>query len=313
MRSLIEDVDLLKPVALSHGEVVRIVRRRHLHEAGAEIGVDVEIREDGNLAVHDGQNDRRTHELVLLMVFGRNRHARVAEHGFGTRGGHHDVVLPVNRLGKRIAQMPQAPVFLLVFRLVVGDGGSAGGAPVHDALAAIDKSVVVPVAKHLAHGTRIVGVHGEVLIGKVDRTAHALYLLDDVSTVLVRPVPARLEELLASYLAARDAHRGKLFVHLGLRGDTRMVGAEHPAGGNAAHAVHADDGVLDGVVHGMPHMQNARDVRRRNGDGAVAHTRVALVIVARKPLVEHTLLDGIRIVDLRHVFHRFCFSFKTPL
>ena len=40
----VEDVDLLEPVALAGREVVEVVRRRHLHGAGAELRVDEDRR-----------------------------------------------------------------------------------------------------------------------------------------------------------------------------------------------------------------------------------------------------------------------------
>ena len=81
-----------------------------------------------------------------------------------------------------------------------------------------------------------------------------------------------------------------------------MVGTEHPARGLAAHAGHADDGVLDGVVGGVAHVELAGHVGRRNGDGAVAHALAALVVAAVEPLLQDRRLVGRRIVVLGHFF-----------
>ena len=312
MRRLVEDVDLLKPVALAHGEVVGVVRRRHLHEAGAEARINVEVAEDGNLAVDDGQLHRGADELLLVVVLRRNGHTSVAQHGFGARGGHHDVLLAIDGLGQRVAQVPQMAVLFLVLGLVVGDGGGAVRAPVHDALAAVDQPVMVPVAKHLANCRGVVWIHREVGVGEVDGAAHALDLLDDVPTVLARPIPARLDELLAADLTARDAFARKFFVHLGLGGDAGVVGAKHPASGHAAHAVHADQRVLDGIVERMAHVQHARDVGRRDGYRAIAHAGIAAVVLPFHPLVQHALLDSGGIILFGHVLHGVCFPFKGP-
>lgn len=53
-----------------------------------------------------------------------------------------------------------------------------------------------------------------------------------------------------------------------------------------AHAVEADGGVLDGVVHGVAHVKDARDVGRRDDDGAVADALAALVAAGVDPLLE---------------------------
>ena len=194
-------------------------------------------------------------------------------------------------------------LLVLVFGLVVRDGGGAVGAPVDDALAAVDQTVVVPVAEDLAHGLRVVLVHGKALVIEVDGAAHALDLLDDDAAVLVGPIPASVDKLVATDLQAADALALELLVDLGLRGDTGVVGAEHPARGLAAHAGHADDGVLDGVVGGVTHVELAGHVGRRNGDGAVAHALAALIVAAVEPLLQDRRLVGRRIVVLGHFFH----------
>ena len=66
--ALVEDVDLWQAVGLAHGIVVGVVRRRDLHEAGAEARVHVPVREDGDLAAHDGQQDLLAHEGLLVGV-----------------------------------------------------------------------------------------------------------------------------------------------------------------------------------------------------------------------------------------------------
>ena len=302
-RMLIENVDLRQVVGLTHGVVVGVVGRGDLDEAGTEVGVDVPILKDGDLAVDDRQHDGLAHEGGLLRVLRRDGHARVAEHGLGARGGDDDVVLAVDGLGQRVAQVPQVALLVLVLGLVVRDSGGAVGAPVDDALAAVDQAVVVPVAKDLAHGLGVILVHGEALVIEVDGAAHALDLLDDDAAVLVGPVPAGVDKLVAADLQAANALALELLVDLGLRGDTGMVGAQHPARGLAAHAGHTDDGILDGVIGGVTHVELAGHVGRRNGDGAVAHALAALVVAAVKPLLQNRRLVGRRIVVLGHFFH----------
>ena len=302
-RVLVEDIDLRQVVGLTHGVVVGVVGRGDLDEAGAKVGIDVPILKDGNLAVDDGELDGLTHEGGLLGILRGDGDARVAEHGLGARGGDDDVVLAVNRLGQRVAQVPQVTLLVLILGLIVRNGGGAVGAPVDDALAAVDQTVVVPVAKDLAHGLRVVLVHGKALVIKVDGAAHALDLLDDDAAVLVGPVPAGVDKLIATDLQAADALALELLVDLGLRGDTGVIGAQHPARGLAAHAGHTDDGVLDGVVSSVTHMELAGHVGRRNGDGAVAHALTALVVAAVEPLLQDRRLVGRRIVVLGHLFH----------
>ena len=302
-RVFIEDIDLRQAVGLTHGVVVGVVCRGDLNEAGAKVGVDVPILKDGDLAVDDGELDSLAYKGSLLGILRGNGNARVAEHGLGARGSDDDVILAVDRLGQRIAQVPQVALLVLVLGLVVRDSGGAVGTPVDDALAAIDQAVVVPVAEHLAHGLGVVLVHGEALVIEVDGAAHTFDLLDDDATVLVGPIPAGVDKLIAADLQAADAFALEFLVDLGLRSDTGVVGAEHPARGLAAHAGHADDGVLDGVVGGVAHVELAGHVGRRNGDGAVAHALTALIVAAVEPLLQDRRLVGRRIVVLGHFFH----------
>ena len=302
-RVLVEDIDLRQVVGLTHGVVVGVVGRGDLDKAGAKVGVDMPILKDGDLAVDDGELDGLAHEGGLLGVLRGDGDARVAEHGLGARGGDDDVVLAVDRLGQRVAQVPQVALLVLVLSLVVRDGSGAVGAPVNDALTAVDQAVVVPVAEHLAHGLGVVLVHGEALVIEVDGAAHTLDLLDDNAAVLVGPIPAGVNKLVATNLQAADALALELLVDLGLCGDTGVIGAQHPARGLAAHAGHTDDGVLDGVVGGMAHVELAGHVGRRNGDGAVAHALTALIVAAVEPLLQNRRLVGRRIVVLGHLFH----------
>ena len=224
------------------------------------------------------------------------------------------MVAPADWLFQRIAQIPQVRGLVFVFCLVVADGSGAARAPVHDALAAIHQSVAVPLAKNPSHGPLVVGAHGEFLIGKIRRASHALDLLDDDPAVFLAPLAALLDEGLAPYLEARDALGLELFVHLGLGGDARVIGAQDPARRISAHARVADVGVLDGVVEGMTHVQHARDVGRRDDDGAIlicvrALARRARIPAALEPLRKDGLLVFSRVVSFGHLLVR---HGKTP-
>ncbi len=59
---------------------------------------------------------------------------------------------------------------------------------------------------------------------------------------------------------------GKLALDHHLRGDAGMVHARLPQHVLAAHALEADQNVLQRVVERVAHMQRAGDVRRRNDD-----------------------------------------------
>ena len=74
-------------MALAEGKVVGVVRRSHLHRAGAEVAADPLVEDDGNLAVHQRQAQFLAVQMQIALVLGMNGHGHVAEHGFGARRG----------------------------------------------------------------------------------------------------------------------------------------------------------------------------------------------------------------------------------
>ena len=225
-------------------------------------------------------------------------HAGVAEHGFGPRRRHHDIVarlvfgglavliegdrvLVGHAIRQRIAQVPHIALDLDVFDFEVGDRGFKARVPVHQPLGAVDEAAVVKLDEDLDDGTHhlVVGLaaiaHGEALARPVGRGAEPAQLVHDGAAAFALPFPDALQELLAPHLAAAGLlalHELALDDHL--RSNARMVGARLPQHVLAAHAVEADQDVLDRVVERVPDMQRAGDVWRRNDDGESLRTRL---------------------------------------
>ena len=74
---------------------------------------------------------------------------------------------------------------------------------------------------------------------------------------------------LAAQVVAVAPLGGELLLDHVLGGDAGMVGAGHPQHLVAGHALPAAQDVLQGVVQGVPHVQDAGDVGRRDDDGVV--------------------------------------------
>ena len=165
---------------------------------------------------------------------------------------------------------------------------------------------MIPVHKDLTHGTGILRRHRELLIIKVNGAAHALNLLDDGAAVLTRPIPASLNELLATNLKARNPFRFQLFIDFGLGSNARVVGAEDPACGIAAHTAVADIRILNGVIHSMAHVEDAGNVRWRNHNGAIFCAFAAAIAAGLYPLFDQFRLGGLRVIGLWHFFHGVC-------
>ncbi len=153
-----QDVDHRQVVAMAHFVVVEVVRRGDLHAAGAFFHVGVFVADDPDAAVDQRQNDLFADQVFIAWVFRVDRHAGIAQQGFRTGGGDHQVIFAVGgfrAVGQRVAQVPQVePSRLAVFHFQVGNGGAQLRIPVHQALAAVDQAFFVQAHEDFFHRVR---------------------------------------------------------------------------------------------------------------------------------------------------------------
>ena len=261
---LVHDGDGFQAVFAPELEVVHVVGRGHLEAARAEFALDVGVGDDGNAPADQGQDDVLADEFLVALVLGMHGHGRVAEHGLGPGGGHgHEGVGALHR----IADMVELANVGGVFDFQVGQGGVAARAPVDDVVAPVDEAFLVEAHEHFAHGPGQALVHGEAFPAPVDRRAQAADLVQDLAAVFLAPLPDPFDKGLATEGFAGGTLGGELALHHVLGGDAGMVGAGHPQDLAALLAVVTAQDVLDGDVQGMPHVQGAGYVGRRNNDG----------------------------------------------
>ena len=164
-----DDLDLLEVMALAHLEVVRVVGRRDLDGARAEVLVDVLVGEQRNAAADDWQDQRLADEVLVALVIRMDGDTRIAEHRLRARRRDLDVLA---RLAlDLIAQMPEMALLRLVLDFDVRDGRIARRAPVRDARALIDQALLVEAHKDFADGAAAALVHREALAVPVERGA----------------------------------------------------------------------------------------------------------------------------------------------
>ena len=302
LRVVVEDEDVVEVVPLGDLEVVRVVAGRHLDAAGAEVHLDVVVRDDGYLAAHEGQDAGLADDVLIALVVRVDGHAGVAEHGLGTGRGDDEVA---GAVGERIAYMPEVARLFDVLDLGVGEGGGALGAPVYDALALVDELFLVEVDEGLAHGAGAGVVHREALALPVAARAQGLELLYDAVAVLVLPGPDLVEKALAAEVEAGLALAPELLLNLYLRGYARVVVAGQPEGGVAVHALVADEHVLDSLVKCVAQVELAGDVRGRDDDGEGLLGRIALgmEVVPFEPHLVDLLFDLFGVVHLGKFSH----------
>ena len=289
-------------VALAYLEVVGVMGGGDLHHAGAELHVHIGVGDDGDLLVQQGQQHLLAVQVLVALVVRMDGHGGIAQHGLGTGGGQNQELVGAHN---GVLQVPEAALLVLILHLGIGDAGLAVGAPVDDALAAVDQVLVVQILEDLQHSLAAALVHGETLAVPVAGAAQLFQLAHNAVAVLVLPGPGALQEALAAQHLLGQA----LFLHLGhnlgLGGNGGVVGAGHPQGGIALHALVADQNILPGLVHGMAHVQLAGHVRRRHHDGVglFALIRLGVEVAAIQPEGINVVLHAGGIIQFFQFFH----------
>ena len=269
-----EDGDERQVMPLGAGVVVEVVRAGDLHAAGAEFAIDEVVGNDGNVAVVQRQLHPLAHQVAVALVFGVHGQRAVGHHGFGARGGngHAALQLAVNHLRavhEGIADVVHLAVGLHAFHFQIAHRAFERRVPVHQALAPVNQALFIQAHEGFGHHFRQALVHREVLAAPVHAVAHAAHLLRDGVARLLLPLPHAGHEILAAQVMTALPLALQLALHHDLRGNARVIGARNPDRVEAPHAVVAREAIHDGLVEGMPHVQRARHIGRRQLDGKV--------------------------------------------
>ncbi|CDC61384.1 uncharacterized protein BN660_01088 [Clostridium sp. CAG:448] len=193
-------------VAQSHLKVIRVMRRRDLHASGSEILFHVIIGNHGDFSPNQRQNQRFSDHTGIALISRVDCHCRVAEQGFRSCGCHLQVSGAVL---ERVADMPKMPGLILILHLGVGNGCQALGAPVDDAVSAVDQPLIIQPDKDLLNSAGAPFVHGEALSVPVARRTHFFELGHNPIAVLLLPRPGAAQKFLSADFLFCDA----LFAH----------------------------------------------------------------------------------------------------
>ena len=260
----VDDLQEFQIVLLAQGPVVVVVAGGHLEGAGTELAIHVAVGDDGDLAAQHGHDGRLAHQMLVALVLGMHADGGVAGDGLGTGGGDGDAA---GAVGQMVTDLPQLALVGLVFHFVIGQGRMAARAPVDDVVALVDQAFVVELHEDLAHGGGQAFVHGEAQARPVHGSAQGADLVEDAVTVVFAPLPHALDEGFAAQVLTGLAFLGQSALHHVLGGDAGVVGAGHPQHVLALLAGMTAQHVDEGLVQGMPDVQGAGNVRRRDHDG----------------------------------------------
>ncbi len=87
-----------------------------LYRPAAKLLVDVFIGNNRDLAVNQGQQDFLADQALVTFIFRVNGDGSIAEHRFWSSRRHDQVTIGADN---RISQMPEMPLFVLMFHFEV--------------------------------------------------------------------------------------------------------------------------------------------------------------------------------------------------
>ncbi len=174
-----------------------------------------------------------------------------------------------------------------MLHFVVRKRRSAPRTPVDDVIPLVDETLVVELREDLGDGARTALVEREAFALPVRGVAEHALLVHDGAAVLLLPFPHARHERLAPEILPPLAFLAQGLLDHVLRRDARVVRPRKPQGVVAAHAMPPHQNVLDRLVEGVAHVQDARHVGRRDDD------RIRLALAGFVVKIALALPDGI--------------------
>ncbi len=298
---VVKDIDDRKIVSLADLKVVRIMCRRDFDDTGSFRRIGVFIADNRNFAVHNRKPCIFADEIFIACIVRINCKRSIAEHRFRPGGRELEKTSLRNGsvvLDQRIFDMPEMALLLLILDFGIGNRSLALRAPVDDAVALVDPSLLMHLHENLRDGTIASLVHGETLTVPVTGRAELLELLYDAVAVNITPLPAFLKESLAAEVCLGDSLFLQLIDDLHFRRDGSVIGSRLPQSLVPLHAAETNNDVLHRLIECMAHVKLTGDIWRRNDNGkrllAVVNNRMEVLLVF--PVFIDAVLDSLRIV-----------------
>ena len=187
-----DDVGGVQAVALAHLEVHRVVGRRDLQRAGAELRVNGLVAHHRDDAAHDGQYGVAAPDAVISRVFRMHSDPGVAQHGLRASGGYGHG--PAGVVFQRVADVVEMPVHVLVVNFQVRKGRGAANTAVDDALVAVYQALLVQADEGGADGVAGARLQGELVALPVGGDAQPPRLFVNDAAGLLDVFPDALHE-----------------------------------------------------------------------------------------------------------------------
>ena len=176
-------------VTLAHFKVVGVVGGCDLDHAGALGHIGMLVQDDGYFLIQQRQNHMAAVQMGISRIFRVDSDRRIAQHGFRTGGGQ---LQHFPRFLHRIQQVPEISFLFRIFDFGIRQGGVAAGAPVNQAVSAVDQLLFIQTHEDFAHRAGAAFVHGKAFPGPIAGRAHAAQLTGDGAAVFLFPLPGAL-------------------------------------------------------------------------------------------------------------------------
>src|SRR5271157_233343 len=143
---------------LSDLKVVEVVSRRYLERPCSKGHVHVCITDHRDLFPRNREDHVVPDETMIPRIFRIDGNCGVSQHCLRTRRSNR--YKPVS-FGKRIPDVVEMPLRLLMFYLHIGKRGLATRAPVDNVVAAVDEPLFIESDKNLTNGPGKPCIHGK--------------------------------------------------------------------------------------------------------------------------------------------------------
>ena len=122
--------------------------RRDLETAGTKFNIHIGISDDGNLPIHNREENFLPEVSLVSFIFGVDGHYSIAHHRLRTCGGHDQKAIS---LSKGIFKMVEFSHDLLMFYFQIRKGGLASRTPVDDIVAPVNQPLLIEPDENLFH------------------------------------------------------------------------------------------------------------------------------------------------------------------
>ncbi len=199
---VINHLETGQSVTSANLKIIGIMGRGYLQGARAEFHANVGIPNDRNPPVGQGQHHLIYREILISGIIGMNGDSRVAKQGFRSGCCNQQTVRTV---WKRIPDMIQKTVHILMFNFQIRQCGMAPMTPVDDIITPVNQSFMVKLNKYFSNRFGKATVHGESFALPVTGCAKPFQLIDNGASGFFPPGPYRFNKFFPAQLVTADA------------------------------------------------------------------------------------------------------------